>query len=205
MKRKSSAYYQSLYRQRLREQGLVKKEIWILPEHAKALGEIEQKLRLPASGGGEVVNGSLEGGQHWTAQSLYAALLTQELFVQKRASVELLQGTELTLHIEMHEYGDLPLFLAISGEQIIVEGVLWATDEVVNVASLNEAILRTHKLFPLSSIALEYNPDGVSYYTMYGALSASSKLVNVILEVEMLTDNIIKATEAYAEHLKEST
>lgn len=204
MKRKSSAYYQSLYRQRLREQGLVKKEIWILPEHAKALGEIEQKLRLPAIGGAEISNESLGVGQNWTAQSLYAVLSTHELFIQKRASVELLQGAELTLHIEMHEYGELPLFLAVSGEQIIVEGVLWAIDEVIDVASLNEAILRTHKLFPLSSIALEHNPDGVSYYTMYGALSASSRLINVILEIEMLADNIIKATEAYAEHLKES-
>lgn len=49
MDNKSSAHYQRLYRQRLREQGLVKKEVWILPEHAPLLVAFERKLRQPQS------------------------------------------------------------------------------------------------------------------------------------------------------------
>ena len=206
MKSKSSAYYQRLYRQRLREQGLVKKEIWILPEHAKALSHIERQLRLPQSGAvlTEKENGMNTTPQGWTANSLYAALATTPLFAEGRAAVELLQGADSSLHIEMHDYGELPLFVAVSGDQIVIEGTLWSTDDVKDVVKFNDAILRTHKLFPLSSIALETPPEGPSYYTMFGALSATSKLENVVLEIEVLADNIIKATEAYQDHLKES-
>ncbi|MFB1011828.1 MAG: DUF2170 domain-containing protein, partial [Thiopseudomonas sp.] len=47
MEQKTSAYYQRLYRQRLREQGLIKKELWILPEYSAQLAELEQQMRLP--------------------------------------------------------------------------------------------------------------------------------------------------------------
>ena len=39
---------------------------------------------------------------------------------------------------------------------------------------------------------------------MFGALSASSILPNVVLEIETLADNVIKATEAYEDFLKAS-
>lgn len=37
---------------------------------------------------------------------------------------------------------------------------------------------------------------------MYGALSATSLLSNVVFEIETLADNVIKATEAFEHHLK---
>ena len=36
---------------------------------------------------------------------------------------------------------------------------------------------------------------------MYGALSSSSILSNIIYELETLSDNVIKATEAYEQFL----
>lgn len=205
MKSKSSAYYQRLYRQRLREQGLVKKEIWILPEHAKALSNIERQLRQSQSGSTLTTkeNGMTTMPQVWTANSLHAALSTTPLFAENSASIELLQGTDSSLLIQMHEYGELPLFVAISGEQIIIEGTLWPETDVRDPVKFNDAVLRTHKVFTLSSIALETHPEGISYYTMFGALSATSSLENIVIEIEVLADNIIKATEAYENHLKE--
>jgi len=44
---KTSAHYQREYRKRLREQGLVKKEIWILPEQRPAARAMEKELRKP--------------------------------------------------------------------------------------------------------------------------------------------------------------
>jgi len=44
---KSSAHYQREYRKRLREQGLVKKEIWILPENRPQARSMEKELRKP--------------------------------------------------------------------------------------------------------------------------------------------------------------
>ena len=69
-------------------------------------------------------------------------------------------------------------------------------------AAFNEQVLRTHKLFPLSSIGLETLPDGQPCYTMFGALSSASTLTDVVFEIELLADNVIKATEAYEGFLK---
>lgn len=198
MEKKSSAYYQRLYRQRLREQGLVKKEVWILPEHARLLAVYERKLRQPASG---LITREGEEGmsmqQIWSAPALYEALAATELFQGEQASIELIDGADASLHITMHEYGDLPLFMAVFGEQIIVEALLWPTSEVSDAAAFNEEVLRTHKLFPLSSIGLEKLADGNLCYTMFGALSSASTLTDILFEIELLADNVIKATEAY--------
>ena len=198
MERRSSAYYQRLYRQRLREQGLVKKEVWILPEHAQALAAVERDLRQPQyKGVFDDKESGMSVSQVWTVQALHAALSAAELFKEKRASIELLQGADASLHIVMHEYGDLPLFAAVYGEQIVVEAVLWPAEDVRDTAAFNREVLRTHKFFPLSSVGLEIMPDGQECYIMFGALSATSILSNIIVEIETLADNVIKVTEAY--------
>jgi len=203
MESKSSAHYQRLFRQRLREQGLVKKEVWILPEHAQALAAFERKLRQPqAKLASMEKEGAMSMPQVWTAQALCDALAAAELFKEGRAGIELIQGADASLHITMREYGDLPLFVAVFGEQIIVEALLWPVTDVRDGAAFNEEVLRSHKLFPLSSIGLETLPDGQDCYTMFGALSASSSLSDVVLEIELLADNVIKATEAYEGFLK---
>ena len=204
MESKSSAHYQRLFRQRLREQGLIKKEVWILPEHAQALAAFERKLRQPQVGQASMEK---EGGampQVWTAQGLFDALSATELFKEGRAAIELIQGADASLHVTMREYGDLPLFIAVFGEQIIVEALLWPAADVRDAVAFNEEVLRSHKLFPLSSIGLETLPDGQACYTMFGALSAFSVLSNVVQEIEMLADNVIQATEAYEGFLKAS-
>ncbi|MFN3579331.1 MAG: YjfI family protein [Pseudomonas sp.] len=202
MEKKSSAHYQRLYRQRLRDQGLIKKEVWILPEHTAVLLACEKKLRQPHSG---LVSMEREEGmsmqQIWTAKALYEALAATELFKGDQASIEVIEGSDANLHVTMHEYGDLPLFLAVSGEQLIVEGLLWPLSDVRDPAAFNEEVLRTHKLFPLSCIGLEDLGDGQLCYTMFGALSAGSSLSDVVLEIELLADNVIKATEAYEDFL----
>jgi len=207
MKTKSSAHYQREYRRRLREQGLVKKEVWIRPNNAKQLAACEKLLR------GEVdklmsAHTLLEKGeQHmselkpWDTASLFEALEAEELFTSAKASVELIGGLESSLHIVMHEYGDLPLFLTVAGDQLIVEAVLWSTEEVRQLAEFNDAVLRTHKYFPLSTISLDTLGDGKDYYQMFGALSAMSILPNVVFEIEMLAANVIQATEAYGDLL----
>ncbi|UUY06439.1 YjfI family protein [Pseudomonas sp. J452] len=205
MESKSSAHYQRLFRQRLREQGLVKKEVWILPEHAHVLAALERKLRQPQSGLASMEKeGDMSMSQVWTAQALFDALSATELFTDGRAAVELIDGADASLHVTMREYGDLPLFIAVFGEQIIVEALLWPLADVRDAAAFNEEVLRSHKLFPLSCIGLETLPDGQACYTMFGALSASSILANVVQEIELLADNVIKATEAYEGFLKAS-
>jgi uncharacterized protein YjfI (DUF2170 family) len=205
MKAKSSAHYQREFRKRLRDAGLVKKEVWIRPENAKLLAHIEKQLRETvetfnlAITGGKMMTAS---GNTWTTESLFDALQGAPMFRERKASLELIDGIEAALHITMHEYGDLPVFITVSGEQIIAESVLWSAEEVTDQAGLNDAILRTHKYFPLSNISLDTLAHGKEYYHMYGALSSTSDLANVVFEIEMLASNVIQATEAYADFLQ---
>lgn len=207
MEKKSSAHYQREYRNRLREQGLVKKEVWILPENARRLALLELELRVSAK---QLVTSGLLPAKgesrmtdivtRWTTASLYDALAKADMFAAKRADLELIDGVSPALHIVMYEYGDLPLFLTVSGEQIVVEAMLWSGSEVNNPALFNETVLRTHKYFPLSNISLD-KMDGDDCYHMFGALSSASSLQDVMLEIEMLASNVIQATEAYSEFL----
>ncbi len=202
MNKKTSAHYQREFRRRLREQGLVKKEIWIQPEHALELNTIEQALReVDSTVDAELINTMTNSGTLWTTKTLFDELQEATLFSNQQATVELIDGIDPVLHIIMHEYGDLPIFLSVYGEQIIVESVLWSTSDVKNLAEFNEAILRTHKYFPLSTISLDKRVDGIDYYHMFGALSSASKLSNIVFEIEVLASNVIKVTEAYSEYL----
>lgn len=205
METKTSAYYQRLYRQRLREQGLVKKEVWILPEHTRKLLDVEKQLRQPSGMPLTVAmreKNMATTASLWTTNKLFDALSVIDLFNKDGgASVELVEGTDPSMVIIMHEFGDLPIFLSVVGEQIIVESILWPIDSVQNPQAFNEEILRAHKFFPLSTIGIERLAEN-DFYIMFGALSAESTLSNVTFEIEMLADNVIKATEAFESYLK---
>lgn len=207
---KSSAHYQREYRKRLREQGLVKREVWIRPENIQLLNATEKQLRvfdrqsLEGSPHMKGVNAMMSNLKSWTTSDLLSALSKDGLFIGESASIEVIEGIDPAIHIVMHDYGDLPIFLTVSGEQIIVEAVLWEASEVENAVEFNETILRTHKYFPLSTISLDTMSDGADYYHMFGALSSASLLEHVVFEIEVLASNVIQATSAYGGFLKTS-
>ncbi|NZA26311.1 YjfI family protein [Luteimonas sp. SJ-92] len=201
MERRTSAYYQRRHRERLREQGLVKKELWILPEFADELAAVERRMRQPRGPAPNPRERQMSEQKVWTTRALYEALSATEQFSAGAVSAELLDGADQSLHLVMRDYGDLPLFLAVVGEQIVVEALLWPVSQVGDAAAFNEEVLRTHKMFPLSTIGIE-QMGGEAAYIMFGALDARSSLSNVAFEIESLADNVIKATEAYESHLK---
>lgn len=214
MERRTSAFYQRRHRDRLREQGLVKKELWVRPEYADELLQIERRMRHPRGAQEEPMVDAMPAAEQasagprlgpaplWTATALYAALSACEPVREGAVSVELIEGAEPGLYLKMREYGDLPLFMAVVGRQIVVEALLWPVSQVRDPAHFNEALLRTHKLFPLSTLGIEVM-GGESVYIMFGALSAGSSLAEVLFEIETLADNVIRATEAYENHLRE--
>lgn len=198
MKAKSSAHYQREFRKRLREMGLVKKEVWIRPEFAKQLQAIEKQLREPGANPTAGAMDMEERVKSWSTAELYDALAGAGL----NAEAEFIDGVEPAIHLTMNDYGDLPVFLTVVGDQIIAESVLWSVSDVRDVAAFNEMVLRTHKYFPLSTVSLDNLGDEGDYYHMFGALSATSSLANIVFEIEVLASNVIQATEAYSEHLK---
>ena len=199
---KSSAHYQREYRKRLREQGLVKKGIWILPEQRAKAREMEKELRKPLSSASGLP-GDADGSNRakWRTGALFGELSTTSMVRGGKASIELIDGAEPTMMITMHEYGDLPVFMTVSGDQIVAESILWPASDVANQAEFNETVLRTQNYYPLSTICLGKRADE-DYYLMEGSVSSSSDINDIILEIETLANNVIRVTEAYADILQ---
>jgi uncharacterized protein len=225
--RRSSAFYQRRHRERLRDQGLMKKELWVLPEYADDLATIERHMRKPRGEaswphedrGSDTMTITAENPapmtmpahrddthaqpSPWNARSLYEALIVAAPVREGAIALEWIEGAEPGLHLTMHDYGDLPLFMAVVGQQIMAEALLWPVSQVRDVARFNDEVLRTHRLFPLSTLGIE-ELDGEAVYIMFGALSSNSSLADILFEIETLADNVIRATEAYELHLREA-
>lgn len=92
-------------------------------------------------------------------------------------------------------------WLAISGEQILVESLLFSSTQVADKAALDHEILSTHMVFPLTTVGIS-TINGEEYYTAFGALSAHSKAESIIIEVETLFQNVVSFLDAYETHLK---
>ncbi len=92
-------------------------------------------------------------------------------------------------------------FLAISGEQIIVEAILFGKEQVKDPAALNEEILKTHQFFPLTTAAIT-EIEGSEYYIAFGSLSSQSKAESILIEIETLFQNVEGFLDAYQSHLK---
>lgn len=208
MQPKTSAHYQRLHRQRLREQGLVKKEVWILPEYSAWLHQVEKQMRTPGARQGARLAEPMEDTMetmnlayrhiHGLAAELQHSALAQEGKLQ----VEVLDGAEASLLATLPEFGDLPVHLALSGEQLVVEAFLWPAAQVHDRAGLNEQVLRLQKLFPFTTMALEPLAKGGEGYVMFAAMRASSSLDEIVCEILTLADSVIQATEALAPYLQ---
>lgn len=91
-------------------------------------------------------------------------------------------------------------FLYVGDQQIIVETTLFPLAKVKDTTALNDLILRTHQLQPLTTIGVK-TFNGEDYYIAFGALSADSKGSVVIEEIDMLFANIGDFLELYGEYL----
>ena len=207
MEEKTSAHYQRLHRQRLRDLGLVKKEVWILPEHSPTLQRLEKQMRLPKAHTGSLTFDNkeveMEKGTHsyWNVRSLAADLQASALAQHGKLHVEVLEGADASLLVTLPDFGDLPVHVALSGEQLVVESFLWSASDVTDRAGLNEQILRLQKLFPFSTVALVPLGAAGEGYVMFAALRSSSSSDDIICEILALADNVIQATEALASYL----
>ena len=83
-------------------------------------------------------------------------------------------------------------WLAISGEQLLVESLLFAASQVKDKAALDHEILSSHMVFPLTTVGIS-TINGEEYYTAFGALSAQSKAESVVIEVETLFQKVQKS------------
>jgi uncharacterized protein YjfI (DUF2170 family) len=95
----------------------------------------------------------------------------------------------------------LDAYVAVSGAQIVVESILFASSAVADSKGLNEQILKTHQVFPLTTIGIT-SVEGEDYYMAFGALSSQSKEESVVIEVATLFDNVAAFLDVYEDYLQ---
>jgi uncharacterized protein len=191
-------------RSRLKAEGLVQRDVWILPEHAPLLLKIEKLLRKPNA---HPLIHALRGvtlamsSDPVNLRSLLSGLRTGSLSTSGKFTFTLVEGVDPVIQATAHECGDLNIYIAVTGEIAIVQATLFPVARVRNTAKLNDRVLRTEKLFDLANISIDAHPDGSEFYVIYGALRASSALVDIEYEIETLAHNAVDAASAYREFL----
>ena len=96
MATKKPSYYQSKYRERLREQGYVKREVWIPPDYAKILKDCETALR---AGVMPIIPRTrketrMSQDENWTTETLLEALSQSSEAIGGSMEVSVVEGTD---------------------------------------------------------------------------------------------------------------
>lgn len=110
--------------------------------------------------------------------------------------VDLIQGLTPAVMVELEEYGDLDIIIAVSGEQIVVSTILVPASQVKDVAGLNAACMRLNPINPLSNLGITTDAEGVENYVVFGELSTRSGMDAIDEEIQALAANTIDAVEA---------
>ncbi|HEX7886485.1 MAG TPA: YjfI family protein [Phenylobacterium sp.] len=193
-------------RQRL---GLVKLELWV-PPAAKADVQAAARAIVTASSRGPALlknpdppQGSFQMDHvidtDWSVQSLAQALTETRLLRDGELTARVLEGADPVLQITMHEFGDLPIFLSVGAEQIVVSALMWPVDEQKDQAAFNVFLLKAQKLVPLSNFGIT-TVAGRDYYEIFGELTCKTTLQTVIIELRMLAENAIRAADELREN-----
>lgn len=193
------------FRERLRERGLVKKDVWILPEYAAQLTSIEKSMREPSWAAPSSDQTPAEAQEStWTLDTLERALSLTPIAQSGFLRVERIEGAEDSLRLIRPAAGepDVAILLAVSGEQILVEAYLWPSTSISDTVAFNECILHTHKYLPLSTFSLT-DVAGVPGYTLFGSLSSHCPLSSILFEIQMLSENVSVARILYAQFLQQ--
>jgi len=113
-------------------------------------------------------------------------------------SVQPIPGEVEVLQIVVEGREELPIFISMTGDEILCIAYLFTAEEVnkASQAELHDVMLSMNIPMPLSSFAKIENQ-----YVVYGALSSESTTNDVINEIEILSDNTLEAIEALQDFL----
>ncbi|MBJ7410957.1 MAG: YjfI family protein [Phenylobacterium sp.] len=198
-----------LWREERQRLGLVKLELWV-PPAAKSDVQAAARAIITASSRGPALMRNPDPPQgpfqmdhvidtDWSVQSLAQALTETRLLRDGELTARVLEGAEPVLQITMHEFGDLPIFLSVGAEQIVVSALMWPVDEQKDQAAFNVFLLKAQKLVPLSNFGIT-TVAGRDYYEIFGELTCKTTLQTVIIELRMLAENAIRAADELREN-----
>lgn len=103
-----------------------------------------------------------------------------------------------TLRILDRPVDPIEAVLVRTDTEILVQTALLPVEAVRDRARVNERILRSHKLIPLTTVAIEKIGER-EFYIAFGALAAESRPEVVVKEVDFLYANLDDIAELFEE------
>lgn len=97
----------------------------------------------------------------------------------------------------------IPAHLVLTENQMIIETILFKESEIKDVAQFDDLMMQAQKGLPLTSVG-KSEIGGTKYYVAFGALSSSSILDNVELELVMLFQNVTEILHSSSDFLREA-
>jgi len=189
------------WREARRNLGLVKLELWVPPTAKADIQAAARAILIASSRGPALPHSPPTPGARpmdqvididWTVKTLSEALQSTPLAREGEMTVRVVEGAEPVVRIIMHEHGDLPLYLSIGADQIVVSALLWPVDEQQDRHAFNEFLLKAQKIVPLSNFGIT-TVAGRDYYELFGELACKTTLQTVLIELRMLAENAIEA------------
>jgi len=146
----------------------------------------------PSTGADPPMDAVIENA--WTVPAIRSALDASPLVREDEMTLRVLEGADPVLLATMHEYGDLPIYLSVGGDQIVASVLLWPVAEQADTARFNEFLLKAQRVVPLSNFAITTVGDQ-DVYELMGELSSKTTLQTILIELRTLAENAIDATE----------
>lgn len=119
-------------------------------------------------------------------------------------TIELIDGDDsgevAVAQVLVKDREELPIYMTVDEGQILCITYLWHEREVKTGmrAELMDVLLTLNVTVPLSAFSKIGNQ-----YIIYGALSPDSNVDDVLLEIEVLSDNALEAIETVSDFLNE--
>ncbi|MDG2531431.1 DUF2170 domain-containing protein [Caulobacter zeae] len=127
----------------------------------------------------------------WTVRSLKAALDEAPGRGADEITVSVLEGADEILLATMHWHGDLEIYISVSDQQVAASALLWPVDEQEDRHAFNEFLLKAQKLVPLSNFGICV-VGGRDYYELFGELSTTTSIEDILIELRTLAENAIE-------------
>ncbi len=110
-----------------------------------------------------------------------------------------LEGTVDVLQVVVEDREEIPVFVTVTDDQILCTAYLWGKDEVNDGmhAEMHEAMLSMNIPMPLSSFAKIEDK-----YSIFGAMSTSSSIDDIELEIATLSNNSLDIITEMSDFLK---
>lgn len=191
-------------RQRYMDQGLKRAEVWVRPQDVPLVQFIAGRIRNGAVVSISPVSGQTEPEdtmqqseiadmttKPWNVETLKTALDASEELLPDEFICTVSEGADPVLEVTVSQAGDLKLLVAISGETITTQTLLWPRDEQEDATAFEGMMLRSHKTYlPLASLGITM-AEGREYYELFGSMSSRSVLSSVVNEFRTIANNAI--------------